>query len=119
MTFVKGQPKIGGRKRGSLNKTTIAKAVGIEHAERQAGRKLAVERMAEAMEYWFEMVELHKQGGPEPDPAEFRRCLKEGTNCARDLAPFQSPKLQSTTLRQDAPKEPLRITMRIVRAHDE
>jgi hypothetical protein len=116
MTFKPGQPRPAnsGRRRGSLNKTTVAKAVGIEQVERAAGRKLAVERLAEAMEYWFGLAATHQPTGNRPNPKEFRTCLKEGTTCARDLAPYQSPKLQSTTLRQDAPQEPIQIIVTIV-----
>jgi hypothetical protein len=88
--------------------------MGVEQAERAAGRKLAVERLAEAMEYWFAMAAQHQPTGPTPNVKEFRACLKEATLCARDLAPYQSPKLQSTTLRQDTPQEPLQINVRFV-----
>lgn len=118
--FQKGHAKAGGRQPGTPNKVTVQRALGIEQAERASGRKLAIERLAEAMEYWFGLAGQYQpviENAPNPkaDPKEFRACLKEGTTCARDLAPYQSPKLQSTTIRQDVPQEPLRIEVKVVR----
>jgi len=106
--------KHGGRQKGTPNRTTIERAQRIEQAERQSGRRLAVERLAEAMDFWFGLAAKHQPGGPEPNPTLFKQYLKEGTTVARDLAPYQSPKLQSTTLRQDAPVEPIKVDIRFV-----
>jgi len=106
--------KHGGRKKGTPNKTTVERAQRIEQAERQSGRRLAVERLAEAMDFWFGLAARHQPNGPEPNPTLFKTYLKEGTTVARDLAPYQSPKLQSTTLRQDAPPEPIKVDIRFV-----
>ena len=110
----RGQPKTGGRRAGSVNKSTLERREMIEQGERASGRKLAIERLAEAMEYWFGLAAQHQPTGPTPNVDEFRKCLKEGTGCARDLAPYQSPKLQSTTLRQDTPQEPIQIEVSII-----
>lgn len=126
MSFIKGQtrPAGAGRKKGTPNKVTVERAIGVESLERQAGRRLAVERMAEAMEYWFGIAGRNQpnlkgtkdKDGKDinPDAKLFVQAMKEGARLAEALAPYQTPKLQSTTLRTDAPPAPIELRVRFV-----
>jgi hypothetical protein len=111
-----GQKKTGGRQRGTLNKSTAAARERVEKEERQSGRRLAVERMAEAMEFWFGLAAQHQPNGPNPDQSKMKAALHEGTTIANNLAPYQSPKLQNTTLRSDADKSapPIQVNVKFV-----
>jgi len=106
--MAKGQ-KTGGRKPGSRNKAVIERErVAAEIAARTvadakvSGRKLAKEQLDDFMTLFAGMAAHHqpipgwKEGDPvpagrNPDEAKFKEYAMLTIDCARILAPYQSP----------------------------
>lgn len=117
MTFQPGHKRIGGRKKGTPNKTTVARAAAVQANERALGRKLGIERMAEAMDYLFAMSARYQVGGQTPDEAKCIKYLKMGADIAADITRYQTPPLANTTLRAETPLhdgKPIRVELKLV-----
>lgn len=100
MTFVKGQPRPvnAGRKKGVPNKVTQERSARIEEAEKKTGRRLAIDRLAEAVDICFGMAAKYQDGMPTADKKEFKYWMHEGMWGTINLANYQSAKMQATTL---------------------
>jgi hypothetical protein len=98
-----------GRKLGTPNKMTIKKAEAIVAEQRKLGNKIATDIMAEVMNFLAGLGAKYQprpnedtgvlEGGNESKCVKY---LKMAADIAAHLASFQSPKLQSTTLRGDS-----------------
>lgn len=132
MTFVKGMTRHpnAGRKKGQASKTTIARADAIERAERESGRAMATQRLSELAQYFYSLgarysptrdrkKPINKEGQMDDTPADEGKSvgyMKEAARIYADLAPYQSPKVQSTTLPQHDPNDfkPIEVTVKFV-----
>lgn len=103
--------RYGGRKRGTKNKKTVEREL-IEEREKgariaaaemkaadYAGRKLAKEVLDDFMQLFAGMAATYQPMPPDalippgrqPDEERFEKYGKLAVQCARDLAPYQSP----------------------------
>jgi|SRR6185295_3792970 len=83
-----------GRPKGSINKISLAKAEAIAAQVHKAGRKLAKEVLAEAMYFFLDRAATNKGSA---DKA--RQDMLDAADIAKALAPFQTPRLASVTVR--------------------
>lgn len=92
----------GGRRKGSLNKVDIERALIAERqveASVAAGKKLAKEVLEEFMHLFAGMAAHHQpltrtmmpDPNREPNPGMFEKYAKLAIDCADKLAPYQSP----------------------------
>lgn len=102
MTGRGGYRSHSGRKKGSLNKATVEQIEIAERNLRQAkesGRKLAKEVLEEFMHVFAGMAAAHQplppgavaQSGYTPDVEKFEAYSARAIECAKALAPYQSP----------------------------
>jgi hypothetical protein len=87
--------KTGGRKLGTLNKATIERALiaELDTAETKAsGRKLAKETLEDFMHTFVQAAQGFRERG---DLDKFREWATLAIECAKALAPFQSPRLSA------------------------
>lgn len=109
----------GGRKPGVPNRITIERALKAEKemlAAHDDHRKLAKDVLEEFM-YAFRDMAVHHQPFPaptdeeiekgerSPSPVEFERWGRLTVDCAKALAPFQSPQLRAIMVTPPAPPE--------------
>jgi hypothetical protein len=94
--------KTGGRKLGTLNKATVERTLLAERAVAEAkgtSKRLATDVLDDFMHTFAEAAIRFRERG---DWDEFGRWALRAVDCARSLAPFQSPKL-STVMVGPAP----------------
>jgi hypothetical protein len=87
--------KTGGRKLGTPNKVTVERALLAERAVGEAkaeGRKLAVEALDHYMHDFLAIAAGFRVLG---DLAKFEVWAGRAIECAKALAPFQSPRLSA------------------------
>ena len=102
----------GGRQKGVPNKATLARASAIAEQKQKAGQKLGVEVMSEAMMHFRALAAKYQVGGPAPNEKLFVKYLSQAASIAADVAPYESSKLQSTTLRGDK-DQPITHTLNV------
>jgi len=103
----------GGRKPGSRNKTTAQRAAQIEKEIRESGQRLAIERLNDVAQEFFDLAEQYKPStSTTPDEHKYVQYLSKVASILADLAPYQSSKLQSTTLRGDR-DQPINHTLNV------
>lgn len=88
----------GGRKPGVPNKVTLfreAETVAKQHA---SGMKLGKEIMQEAANYFLNLAAKYQIIGDTPDEKKFHEYLKTAALIAKDLAPYESPRLATITV---------------------
>ena len=112
----KGHPRYGGRTKGVPNKSSIARAEAMTEDRKRTGRKGGVEAMSEIMNYFLALGAKYQPRGESPDEAKCAKYLKMAADIASDVAQYETPKLQSTTLRGDTDPnaEPIRVQLEIV-----
>lgn len=119
-----------GRQKGTPNKTTIARQEAIVQEERASGRRLAIIRLAEIADHFGGLAAKYsptrdrtkpfgadgKLDDTPPDEARSVGYLRESAKWLAEIAPYQSPKLQSTTLAQDKPLDvkPITVTVKFI-----
>jgi len=91
----------GGRKAGVPNKTSLSKSAEIYEERKRSGRPIAVDLMSQTMTHYWNLAAKHRVGGPEPDELKFDHYLGKCGNVAKDLAPYETPKLQTITMREE------------------
>ena len=87
--------KTGGRKLGTPNKATVERAVLAERAAAEGGatgRPLAKEVLDDFMHIFAEMAASFRELG---ELDNFQRWALHAIECAKALAPYQSPKLSA------------------------
>jgi hypothetical protein len=88
--------KTGGRKLGSLNKATVQRALLAERAAAEgAGKRLAKDVLQDFMELFVEAAAHFRERG---DWREFERWALHTVDCAKSLAPYQSPRLSALAI---------------------
>jgi hypothetical protein len=90
--------KTGGRKLGTPNKVTIERALLAERAVGEAkaqGQKLAVEALDHYMHDFLAIAAGFRELG---DLAKFEVWAGRAIECAKALAPFQSPRLSAVAI---------------------
>jgi len=97
----KGSNGGGGRRKGTPNKITLVRAAQVAEVARATGKKLGVEIMEEAANYFFGLAARHQPTGPDPNPTLFREYLKDAADYASKLAPYQSHRLSSITIQRN------------------
>src|SRR5512143_1704814 len=98
----------GGRTKGTPNKITKSRAELIEEvrsSQPPKGTLLAKVVLAEAMMHFRGMAAKYHPNGQTPDEGKFQKYLKEAAAIAADLVPYESARLQATTIsgNKDAP----------------
>jgi hypothetical protein len=115
--FAKGHIKVGGRRRGVPNKTSAKRAIAIAASRRTEGKRLAVDVLSELMHYFMGLAAKHQprmaNGVEIGSEDKFTKFAKLAADIAKDLASYESPKLQATTMRGD-PDQPLEAKLEIV-----
>lgn len=122
-SFVKGQPRPpgAGRRKGSRNKVTLARAEAIRAEAKANDQKTGVEVMREVMNRYLGVAAKYQpmaEGGvpnPNHDEKKYLEALRIAGDFGDKLAPYETPRLQSTTLRNDVPDEPIQVKLTIVR----
>ena len=100
----------GGRKKGVPNKAAIAKAAAIKEEARREGKPLSLEIQIDAMFRYrslaaqFQPGAKDKDGNSTADPKKYADYIEKMRKAAVDVTPYQTPKLQSTTLVGDRDK---------------
>lgn len=94
----------GGRKRGVPNKSSLAKAAIIKRAYKKAGTPLAIERLAKGVDRYATLAETFDTKGATPNAEMWEHFYDKSMDLAKHVAPYQSAKLQSTTLVGDRDK---------------
>lgn len=118
----KGQ-RFGGRQKGARNKVTIARALRAEQeiAEAKAsGRKMATQVLDEFMHLFAGMAAAYQPlppgteipAGRAPDEAQFEKYAKLAVDCARILAPFQSPTFKAIVIAPPPDTDPNKMRRR-------
>lgn len=103
----KGSPpgvRYGGRKKGTLNKTSRQRAAIIQKEIKASGAWLAIERLDQVLTEFLELAEKYRPGSETPDEAKRVQYLMKVASIAADLAPYQTAKLQATMLVGDRDK---------------
>lgn len=90
----------GGRKKGVPNKTTLARSARIVEQRQAAGLKLGKDLMSEAANYFRGLADRYAPTGAQPNDEKFERYLYKAAMIAARVAPYESPTLQSITVRQ-------------------
>jgi hypothetical protein len=88
----------GGRQKGTPNKATVERVLRAERAvaeSKAAGRKLAVETLDHYMHDFLAIAAGFREHG---DLAAFERWAVLAVQTAKDLAPYQSPKLSAVVV---------------------
>ena len=98
----------GGRQKGTPNKITKSRAELIEEVrgtQPPKGTLLAKVVLAEAMMHFRGLAAKYHVNGATPDETKFHRYLKDAAAIAADLVPYESARLQATTIsgNKDAP----------------
>lgn len=105
----KGSPKIGGKQKGTLNKSTIARIHEASQRAAQArrmGRKQAVDVLDDLLHTAMGMAVKYQPpvAGAEPANAkEFKEWLQIAGVFAKSLADFQTPKLRAMLVQMADP----------------
>lgn len=96
----------GGRKKGVPNKATKAREAEIAKKRAAEGQQLAKDVLAAAMNAYLTLADKYDpaSGNQIGDEAKFDRYLSKAAAIAADLAPYESSKLQSTTIIGDRDK---------------
>ena len=94
--------RFGGRKPGTPNKVTKEKAEALAATRQRAGLLSAVEVMAEAMNHFRGLAARYQPLGQTPDEPRYQKYLRLAADIAKDLAPYETPRMQATILRNDA-----------------
>lgn len=121
MPRLPGGPKTGGRKKGSVNKTTLERAAAIQAEARARDQKTGVDVMRDVMNRYLGMAAKYQPliegGAPNPnhDEKKYLAFLRVAGDFGDKLAPYETPRLQSTTLRSDTPEQPIEVKLTIVR----
>lgn len=102
----------GGRIKGVPNKSTLARSAEIADEAKRKGKPLAVEVMEDGMHRFIALAAQYQVGGPQPNIKQFEHYYEKALKLADKLAPYQTPKLQSTTLVGDRDK-PITHTLNI------
>jgi|GraSoiStandDraft_4_1057263.scaffolds.fasta_scaffold600644_2 hypothetical protein len=102
----KGIPKSGGRKKGTPNMRTVERQERMRMAAeamqlRPQGQKLSVlnepllakDGLDRLLRLHLELASRYQRGSPTYDEDKFRFHVTEARICAKDLAPYQSPRL--------------------------
>ena len=96
-----GEPRRGGRKKGTPNKATFAREMTIRELRELQGSKLAKDVMAITMGHFLKLAEQYAPASASPDEGNFVKYLTLASGIAKDLAPYESPRMQSTVIRGD------------------
>ncbi len=122
MPVPKGK-RFGGRKKGTPNKITLARAEVLKQEAVKSGRKQFVAILEDAANQFYQLAlayaphrERKADDRFQSDESKFREYMRDSVAASAHGAPFQTPKLQSTTLRNDQPDEPLKVQIEIVRS---
>lgn len=86
-----------GRKVGSISKATIAHAQVVAEERKAKGHKAGLEIMREVAAYFMGLAAKHQP----TDEAKSARYAEKGGNFAAKITEYETPKLQSTTLRAE------------------
>ena len=87
--------KTGGRAKGTRNRATVERALVAERAaaeDKATGKRLAKEVLDDFMHIFAETATRFRELG---DWAGFERWALHSVDCARALAPYQSPRLSA------------------------
>ncbi len=113
--------KYGGRQKGTPNKTTLERSAAIAAAERKDGRKLGIDILVEGGNQCWNLAMAyapHRERQADDkfpaDERKFEKYMAMSIDAAGKVVKFQTPALQSTTLRHDAPTEPIKVEIEIV-----
>ena len=88
----------GGRKKGSPNKTNLARAAAIKEEAKQTGLPLAVEALRDGFRRYIALAAPYQKGGPNENDKEFQHYFDKAMKLADRVAPYETPRLQATTL---------------------
>ena len=94
----------GGRKKGSPNKTNLARAAAIKEEAKQTGLPLAVEALRDGFRRYIALAAPYQKGGPNENDKEFQHYFDKAMKLADRVAPYETPRLQATTLIGDRDK---------------
>lgn len=109
----KGSNAGGGFKKGQKTRKTLERelvAARAQEAVRAAdqvaaagGAKLAKDVLREAMNYFYGLAALYQPSASnrQADEKKFAAYMKQATDIAGDLIPYETPRLQSTVLKGD------------------
>ena len=126
----------GGRKKGAPNKVTLERAAAVQSVVKESGQTLALDQLRELAAYHkgvgakFQPVFgpmkdkdgailLDKDGKPVleqigGDDGRSVNHLSRAERLLMKIVEYESPRLQSTTIRNDQPDEPLRVQIEII-----
>lgn len=122
--FVVGQPRppSAGRRKGTPNKTTLKRAAAVQAEVAAKDQKTGVAVMRDVMNRYLTMAAKYQpfadEGGaanPNHNEEKYLLFLRIAGVFADKLAPYETPRLQTTTLRNDTPEEPIEVKLTIVR----
>lgn len=91
----------GGRIKGVPNKSTLARAAEIASVAKKIGLPLAIQHIEDGMHRYVSLAAQFQKGGPQENIKEFEHYFDKAMKLAIQLANYQSPKLQSTTISVD------------------
>ena len=121
--------KTGGRRRGTPNKATIERALIAARTvadTRAEGKKLAKEVLQEFMELfagmaaYYQPTPAHLPPNPNENEPQFLRYAGLAVECAKAVAPFQSPTFKAIAVvpPPPPPPEPATIDGKVIRLDD-
>jgi hypothetical protein len=102
----------GGRKKGVPNKTVLARAAIISERAKAENKPLAVQAMTDGFHRYIALAAPFQKGGPQENIKEFEHFFDKAMDLAKYVAPYESAKLQSTTLIGDRDK-PITHTLNV------
>jgi hypothetical protein len=113
----------GGRRKGTPNKATLEKALIASRTVSEAktsGKKLAKEVLEDLMHTFVSMAEHYKPTPPEAerqnphaDEGMFVQYAKHIIDCAKSLAPYQSPTFRAVVVAPGPTEKIMRIRLKI------
>jgi hypothetical protein len=122
MRWQKGMQKIGGRKRGTPNKTTLQRAAVFIDEARRGGKLLMRDILSQQANECHKLALAyapHRNRAPDDQfPADEKKFIdyaKMAIDAADKGAPYETPKLANTTLMATQPDEPIMIELEVVK----
>lgn len=90
----------GGRRKGVPNKATLKKSAERAEQARAKGLKLGVDILSEAANYFVGLASTYApvDGNPNANRDKFAENLRLAASIAKDLAPYETPRLQSVAV---------------------
>jgi hypothetical protein len=102
----------GGRQKGTPNKNSLERAAIVQKKIKDSGQALAIERLEVIAAEFEALAEIYRPGQKGGDETKYVQYLSKAGSILADLAPYQSSKLQSTTLVGDRDK-PISHTLNV------